>query len=100
MKGLERFAIKFGDLFRSMNDNCTTAIKIGRLIVGGGRATMAKIAKDIPDGQCDMHLVTSATGLDLSFVERKLNGKVINYWAPFRDMYKLLLNWIKHFFDK
>lgn len=31
MKGLERYEIEIDDLFRSLNDNCTTAKKAGRL---------------------------------------------------------------------
>ena len=35
-----------------------------------------------------MHLAALSLGLALSFVERRENNKVVNYWAPFRDLYK------------
>jgi hypothetical protein len=62
-------------------------------MVGGG-------IDDAPDGCCEMHLGALAAGLALSFVERRQDGKVINYWAPFRDSYKILLSGLKYVFDK
>ena len=51
-------------------------------------------------GRCDMHFVDLANGLALSLVERKANKKVINYWAPFQDLYKVLRAAFKYLFDK
>ena len=40
------------------------------------------------DGSCETNLGNLHTGLDLSIVERKEKGKVVNYWRPFREPYK------------
>ena len=44
--------------------------------------------EDNPPGQCDVHLAALAVGLALSFVQRIQNQVVVNYWTPFRDLYK------------
>ena len=51
-------------------------------------------------GRCDMHFIELANGLALSLVERKENKKVINYWAPFQDLYKVLRAAFKFLFDR
>jgi hypothetical protein len=47
-----------------------------------------------------MHFVDLANELALSLVERSANKKVINYWAPFQDLYKVLRAAFKYLFDK
>ena len=51
-------------------------------------------------GRCDMHFIDLANGLALSLVERKANTVVINYWAPFQDVYKVLRAAFKYLLDK
>ena len=55
---------------------------------------------DIPVGRCIMHFGGLAWGLAMSFVERRSHGVVINYWSPFRDLYKELLVMLQYIFDK
>jgi hypothetical protein len=55
--------------------------------------------EDADDPSCDMHLVSLANGLALSFVERKKDKKVINYLPAFRKPYDDLKKMIKYLFD-
>ena len=47
-----------------------------------------------------MHLAALALGLPLSLVQRRVNKKVVNYWAPFQELYLALKKAIKYVFDK
>ena len=67
-----------------------------RTLAGGDE----KLAKQEPDGSCDMHLGNLLTGLALSIVERKKGGKVINYWPPFQLLLKKSKNMAKYVCDK
>lgn len=101
LHGLDRVGIEFEDLFRSVNDNCTTAIKTGRLIVGGAMGeTERNRVPGLKNGTCDMHTANLTSGLALSFVERRVAGKVVNYWSPFRDLYAQLKSRVKYLFDR
>ena len=62
--------------------------------------TLTDDRDDIPIGRCIMHFGGLAWGLAMSFVERRSQGVVINYWAPFRDLYKELLVMLNYIFDK
>ncbi len=105
LMGLERVGVEEGDLFASCNDNCPTAVLAGKITVGWGQE-----ADDTEDddnagalvekkGRCDMHLASLAAKLALSFTKRTENGKVINYWAPFRDLYKKFHAMMSYLFD-
>ena len=45
-----------------------------------------------------MHLVALELGLALSLVERREGGRVINYWAGFRDLHKKVKDLATHIF--
>lgn len=102
MLGLERVGIEMEDIFRAVNDNCSTAVKAGRLIVAGGDEALAEAqkAEGGPKPACDMHLGSLALGLALSLVERRQGGRVINRWAPFQDLFKDLKKMVKYVSDK
>ena len=51
-------------------------------------------------GRCDTHFLNLALGLALTFVERRENNKVINYWAQFRELYNVLKDAFKYLYDK
>ena len=93
LAGVGRYGITSEDFWRAVNNNCDVAKKTGRLVVGGGNETEE-------NGQCDMHLAALAAGLALSLVKRVENKKVINYWAPFQDLFKRLKTAAKYIFDK
>lgn len=52
------------------------------------------------EGCCDMHLASLMAALALSLVERKVDNKVVNYWAPFQDLYKQVKTCVKYVCDK
>jgi hypothetical protein len=53
-----------------------------------------------PDGECVMHIASLMLGLALSLVERKSGNVVVNRWAPFQDLFKLVKAMMTHLFGK
>jgi hypothetical protein len=84
MHGLQRYGIEMEDIYRSANDNCRTARKTGRLILGGG------VDSNAPNGCCDMHSADLFSGLALSSVKRVEGGVVVNAFPAYLDLYKKL----------
>eukprot|EP00986_Skeletonema_menzelii_P010506 scaffold5115_cov146-Skeletonema_menzelii.AAC.6 len=93
--GLRRVGVEDEDMHRAVNDNCTTAKKTGRLIIHGGDDE-----DEAPNGACDMHFCDLYAGLALSLVERKVDGKVVNKWHPFLDLYQKAKKAAKFVCDK
>ena len=61
---------------------------------------MRKRESDVEDGCCNMHLGALAIGLSLLLVERRVDGKVVNYWKPFQDLFKKTKVGANYIFDK
>lgn len=93
--GLRRVGIEDEDLHRALNDNCAAAKKTGRLILHFGEEE-----DEAPNGACDMHLTDLFAGLALSLVERRVDGKVVNKWAPFLDLHQKAKKMAKYVCDK
>eukprot|EP00956_Cyclotella_meneghiniana_P032817 scaffold91636_cov36-Cyclotella_meneghiniana.AAC.3 len=100
MRGLERVGIEMLDLFKSANDGCTTAVKAGRLTVGGDRETMNRRASDVKDGCCDMHQGSLVMGHATTLTPRHSGGRVVNQFNAFHDLYKKTKNAVKHLCDR
>eukprot|EP00957_Ditylum_brightwellii_P197776 15066829-Ditylum_brightwellii.AAC.2 len=101
MMGLERIGVEMEDLYSAANDNCTTAVKAGRLIIGRDQGeTMNNRTEDIESGLYYVHLGSLASGLALSFTKHTTVGVQTNYWAPFCDLYKKMKTTLSFLFDR
>lgn len=99
-RGLERVGIEVEDLSKSVNDGCTTAVKAGRLTVGGDRETMNQRAEDVKDGCCDMHIASLVIGVATTLTPRREGGVVVNKWKDFHDLIAKLKTCAKHLCDR
>ena len=61
---------------------------------------MTKRSEDVDDGECYMHYASLSLGVSLSIVPRRVNKEVVNYWAPFQELYKRTKACAKYVFDK
>ena len=76
MMCLERVGIHFDDMFHSINDNCTTVVKAGRIIIGGDKEeTLLNRSNEVMDENCDMHYAALMAGHAISLVEGTKVGK-------------------------
>lgn len=96
MHGLERYGIDMDDLYRSVNDNCTTAVAAGVFTLVG--ADEKADTTDVPRGKCDMHKAHLMAGLAVTLVKRTSGGKVINRWKPFHKLYNKTIKMAKWIF--
>ena len=66
-EGMDRVKVKDNGMFRSLNDNCSTATRTGRLLLCDGDE---EEQDEIPDGSCDVNFANLHGGIDLSVVTR------------------------------
>ena len=68
--------MKDNGMFRSVNDNCSTAKRTGRLLLCDGDD---EEQEEMHDGSCDMHFSNLHSGLALSVMTRSSGGHAINH---------------------